>query len=357
MTKPYGIRVFRVLLLLVCAVLVAGAACEKPVVGAMGEPVVAGGMQFNVTGYELRYLEFNEGDKTVSYTEPVLAIRVQITNESDKPLSYTPSHRTQQMTEAGTPLLYRDPGAEAELPPPAKDIIGGVYLERGELAEQVVALQNLQPGQSLQDVFLFEVPREKSAALILSVPPSMHHGAMPVLIRIPYAYKEPKGHTVYQAGEPIARGAASFLVKSAEVAYIETTHTIEGKGYSSEPLLKISYTISNPGDQPIRYSPEHYVEGARGAAAYAGSTTLKRVKLPPNTRAVGQVQGVTTIEPGKSVSDFVLFERPDEAHDSLTFEFPASTFGDAGLIRVAVPYQHTEPPLPKEMQKKPSSTN
>lgn len=355
MTKPFGIRAFRVLLLLVCAILMAGAACEKPVVGTMGEPVVAGGMQFSVTGYELRYLEFSEGEKTVSYTEPVLAISVQITNESDKPLSYTPSHRSQQMTEAGTPLLYRDPGAEAALPPQAKDIIGGVYLERGELAGQVVALQNLQPGQSLKDIFLFEVPPEKSGSLILSVPPSMHHGSMPVLIRIPYQYKEPKGHTVYAAGDPIARGAASFLVKSAEDAYIETTHTIEGKGYSSEPMLKISYTISNPGDQPLRYSPEHYVEGARGAAAYAGSTTLKRVKLPPNTRVVGQVQSATTIEPGKSVNDFVLFERPDESQDTLTFEFPASTFGDAGLIRVSVPYQHTEPELPKEMQKK--STN
>lgn len=354
MTNPFGIRVPRVLLLLVAAALMAGAACEKPVVGQMGEPVLSGDVAFDVTGYELRYLELDSGGKTVSYSEPVLSIKVKITNQGEAALIYSPTHQTQQMTEATTPLLYADPGAEAELPPASKDTVGGVYLEKGRLAGQLNQTTTLQKGDSLEDVFLFKVPHAKEAALILSLPPSMSHGKLPVLIRIPYKYQEPKGPTVYQAGEAIAAGPANFTVESAETAYIETNHTIEGKGFSSRPWLKVTYKIENTSDEPLRYTPEHDVEGGEGAAVYAGNITVKRVRLSANASAVGRVTGSTSIEPGKSVTDFELFERPEEGVESIIFEYPAARFGGSGLIRVSVPYTYSEPPLPKELQKKDS---
>lgn len=318
----------------------------------MGQPVLSGGVAFDVTGYELRYLELNTAGKTVSYSKPVLSVKVKLTNQSDKPLTYSPTHQTQQMTEATTPLLYADPGTEAELPPASKQTIGGVYLEKGRPAGQLGDTKTLQKGESLEDVFLFKVPTAKKEALILSLPPSMSHAKLPVLIRIPYQFQEPKGPTVYKAGELIAQGAASITVESAEVAYIETNHTIEGKGYSSAPWLKVTYKIENTGDQPVTYTPEHDVEGGQGAAVFAGNNTVKRVKLSANAKAVDRITEPTTLEPGKSVTDFALFERPGKDVDSIIFEYPASRFGGEGLVRVSVPYTYSEPELPKEMQKK-----
>ncbi len=352
MTNPFGFRVARVLLVTTAALFMAGAACEKPAVTEMNKPVKAGGVQFNVTGYDIRYLELNAGDKTVEYSQPVLAIHVKLTNESKKPLTYSPTHRTQQMTEATTPLLYEDPGKDADLPPTSKKTINGVYLEEGHLAGQVDKMRTLKKGESLSDTFLFEVPQSDSASLILSLPPTMHHGNVPVLFRIPYKHQEPKGPTVHKTGAAIKAGPATFTVQKAEVAYIKTKHTIEGEGYSSDPLLKITYKVENSGKDPLTYSPEHNVEGTRGAALYTGKDTYKRVKMPSNAQAEGQVTDDTELKPGKSVTDFVLFERPPKDVTSLTFEYPANHFGGAGLIRVKVPYKYADPPLPKELKKK-----
>lgn len=352
MTNPFGFRVARVLLLAAAALMMAGAACEKPAVSEMNQPVKAGGVQFNVTGYDIRYLELSADGKTVEYPEPVLAINVEVTNQADQPLTYTPSHRTQQVTEANAPLLYQDPGKEAELPPVSKQTINGVFLEEGQLDEQVTQSKTLAKGDSLTDVFLFEVPEAKEAALILSLPPTMHHGALPVLFRVPYKYQQPKGPKVHQTGTAVAAGPASFTVEKAEVTYVKTKHTIEGEGYSSNPRLKVSYKVENTGKEAITYSPEHNVEGARGAALYSGGETFNRIKLPSNAEAEGQVTDSTEIEPGKSVTDFVLFERPPKEIESLTFVYPASNFGGEGLIRVDVPYEYKDPELPKELKKK-----
>lgn len=330
----------------------AGAACEKPAVTEMNKPVQAGGVQFNVTGYDIRYLELSTDGKTVEYPEPVLAINVAVTNQNEQPLTYTPSHRTQQVTEANAPLLYQDPGEGAALPPASKQTINGVFLEEGQLEEQVAQSKTLNKGESLTDVFLFEVPEAKEASLVLSLPPTMHHGAVPVLVRIPYEYQKPKGPRVHQTGKAVAAGPANFTVEKAEVTYVKTKHTIEGEGYSSNPRLKISYKIENAGKEPITYAPEHNVEGARGAALYSGGKTFNRVKLPSNAEAEGQITDSTKIEPGKSVADFVLFERPSKEIENLTFVYPAGTFGGEGLIRVEVPYTYEDPELPKELKKK-----
>lgn len=350
MTNPFGFRLARVLLV-AAAVFTAGAACEKPAVTTMGEPVKAGGVEFNVSGYDIRYLELNTDGKTVEYPEPVLAIHVELTNQKKQPLTYSPTHRTQQMTEATTPLLYQDPGKEADLPPASKNTINGVYLEEGRLDGQLTQAKSLKKGESIEDTFLFEVPQDKQASLILSLPPTMHHGTMPVLFRIPYQHKKPKGPTINKMGEAVKNGSASFTVDKAEVAYVKTKHTIEGEGYSSSPLLKVTYKIKNAGKEALTYTPDHNVEGARGAALYTGDETFKRVKLPSNAQAEGQLGEDTTIEPGKSVTDFVLFERPPKSVESLTFEFPAARFGGTGLVRVQVPYKYADPELPKELQK------
>ena len=42
---------------------------------------------------------------------------------------------------------------------------------------------------------------------------------------------------------------------------------------------------------------------------------------------------------------------PDKGVDELTFEYPASHFGRNGLIRVRIPYEHTVPEKPEEIQK------
>lgn len=338
--------------ILALVLLFGGTACEKPEVSELGQPMTVGGVEFNVADFDVRYIELDVDGKTVEYPEPVLAITVEMTNQGEGAITYTPSHRSQQMSEGSTPLLYSDPGPEADLPPDSKQTINGVYLESGRLDEQISQSTSLDSGDSLTDIFLFEIPKDKEKSLILSLPPAMHRGNVPALFRIPYKYEAPEGPTIYQLGETVSMGSAAFTVEKAEIEYLKTNDTVQGEGYSSDPLLKISYKVENTGDQPLTYSPSHRdVAGSRNASLYTVDQTFRRVRFSATTKVEGQVNDDTDIKPGESVTDLTTFERPPEEIDTLTFEYPAHHFGGSGLVRVEIAYEYADPGLPDELKK------
>lgn len=350
MTRSSAIRIAS-LLLIALSFALTGAACEEPVVSDMGSPATVGGVEFELVEYDVEYLELTEGDEIFEYPDPVLTITVKLTNNGQKPLTYSPTHSAQQMSETSTPLLYPDPGGEEKLPPATKNPIPGVYLEEGRLEGQITKTQTIEPGATVEDIFIFEVPDADSADLIFSIPPSMHRANVPVLFRIPYTYKKPKGPTVYGVGDAVESGPVTFKVDSAEAEWVKTKDSAEGEGFSSEPLYKVNYEIKNTGKEPVEYEPTHRdVKGTRGATLFSSEGTYSRVRLPPTTTAVGQVQKDTELEAGDTVKDFALFEMPDEDAEQLTFEYPASQFGQNGLIRVRIPYEHSVPEKPKEIR-------
>lgn len=341
------------LLVLGLSFALAGASCEKPVIADMNSPAAAGKVQFELNGYDVEYLELSEGDEIFEYPDPVLTITLQITNQGQKALTYSPTHSAQQMSETSTPLLYQDPGGEEKLPPETKNPISGVYLEEGQLEGQITRTRTIEPGESVSDIFVFEVPEAQQADLVFSVPPSMHRANVPVLFRIPYTYKEPEGPKKYEVGQALKADDATFTVKSAKNAYVKTKDTAQGEGFTSEPLFKITYTIENSGEEPFEYEPTHRdVKGTRGATLFSKEGTYSRVRLPPTTTAVDQIVKDKELAPGDKATDFALFEMPDESASTLTLEYPASQFGQRGLIRIEIPYEHKVPEKPEEITEK-----
>ncbi len=326
-------------------------ACDKPVV-ATGTEATVGGVKFSVGEYEVRYLEVVDGANTYEYPQPALVIPVTLTNVGEGDFAYASTHSTQSMAEAQTPLLYIDPGAEEDLPPESKTVINGVYLQKGTVKGQVTENTSIKKGESLTDMFLFEVPDPSVSKLVLSLPPSMHRGKFPVLFRIPYAAKEAAGPKVYETGEPVALGPAAFTVTGTDVQYVKTTDSGQGEGFSSDPLLRVDFEIKNTSDAPITYRPSHRDVGGRGASLFGAAESFKRVKFSATTIVEGQKDGAVQLAPGDSVKDFVLFERPTEGTQQLNFEYPAALFGGSGIARVKLDYEYANPPLPEELQKK-----
>lgn len=328
--------------------------CEKPVVAEAGAPAVAGGLQFEVGSYDVRYLELTEGDETFEYPQPVLIIPLTITNQGEDAFNYNPSHNAPQMNEASTPLLYPDPGPEATLPPESKTPINGVLLSRGQLSGQITQAKSLAKGDSVKDLYLFEPPPEGTSDLILSIPPAWHRGKTPVLFRLKYTPKQPKGPKVYGEGEGIAFDGVTFTVTGTETAYIKTTDTAQGEGFSTKPLFKISFSIENGRDDAITYDPNHRaVAGAPGARLFsAAEGAHKRVQFGPTTTPEGQLTDKREVAAGKTIKDYVLFEQPGEDVESLMLEYPASLFDGKGVARVNLDYTFKKPKLPEELAKK-----
>lgn len=325
--------------------------CEKPIV-AEGASATAGGVAFSVGDYQVRYLEVSQGGETYEYPRPALVLPITLENVGEGTFTYAPTHSTQQMTEAQAPLLYIAPTGEDanNLPPANKTMVNGIFLEKGPLEGQITQNESIEVGASITDLLLFEVPNA-ATELILSVPPAWHRGTMPVLFRISYQPTEALGPKVYSLGEGVVFDDVTFSVTASEVAFIKTNDTVQGEGFSSEPLYKITYEIVNNGSEAVSFDPGHRAVGGRGASLYGKDTTFNRVKFGSSTTPEGQLTGRTSIPAGEKITDIVLFDRPPENTTEVSFEYPAALFGGRGIARINLNYEYKNPPKPKELEK------
>lgn len=326
-------------------------ACEEAVtIGPANQAQTVGGVTFEPGEYGARYLELDVQGTTIEYPRPVLTVPVTITNGGEDNVVYSPSHSSQQMTEGSTPLLYPAPPAETPLEEFSKAPISGVYLDKGTLPGQVTATTTLAPGESISDIFLFELPDESVTDLVLSLPPSMHRAKNPVLFALTYRASTPEGPTVYEVGQSIDFEGVSFEVSAVDQSYIKLKDNSDKEGYSAEPMLRIDYKLTNESEEAVRFEPGHRdISGRQGPRLQSATASLNRVRLPSNTSAEGQIERDAEIAPGASVTDFALFERPDQG-GSLTFEFPADHFARSGKVRVSIPFEPAEVELPEEMK-------
>lgn len=348
MTTPFGARTFYVLAVLAFAMLLP--ACEKPVTATVGEAAEAGGVRFEVQDYSVRYLELSGDGNTYEYPRPVLIVPVRMENIGEDDFIYNPTSKAPQMTESSTPLLYPAPAVEEDLSKHVKVPVSGVFLDKGTLSEQLTERRTLKPGESLTDAFMFEIPETSPTGFIFSLPPTMHRGELPVMFRMAYQPRKPEGPPVHEVGESVATKSAAFNIDSAEITYVKITDSNQGPGFSTEPLFKISYTITNTSDEPVLYNPGHRdLAGRRGAALFSSNREFNRVRFSANNKVEGQTDGTENIAPGKSIKDFVLFEVPNKEVNVVMLEIPARIFDAPGLIRVNIPFKHQEVAKPKEM--------
>lgn len=343
----------KIVMITACALLCLSACGEKPVVATAGTQAVAGGVAFDVGAYDVLYPELHDGTATYQYAQPVMVIPITLTNTTKKAVPYSPTHQAASMSEATTPLLYPDPGAEVELPPQSKIAIPGVILKEGTMPGQLTTPQSIAPGASIKDVLLFQVP-PKVSSLVLSLPPSFHGGATPILFRLPYTPRAPTGPKVSPHAQDIALGDVTLNVSGAVSEYIATDDTANGEGFSSEPLLKVSFTIKNNSDAPLLYDPNHKATaGAISPKLYSDKEgALSRISFGASTAPKGQQVAKVNIEPGESLSDFTVFERPVKSVDSVMLEFPGAVVEQSGLARVKLPVDMAKPEMPEKLKKK-----
>lgn len=328
-----------------------GLSCSQPPVGSSGEAVEAGGIQFSVPGYELKRLEIAQDKGVLQYGREVLAIKLKVKNRGENAFMYTPTHNTQRMTESSTPLLYPVPESDTPLPVSSKNPIPGVYLQQGQFPGQVKQGQSLEPGDSLKDIYLFEVPDVDQSPLVFSIPPSLHRGKKPVFFRLSYEYEKPPAPQTYEKGEAADKNGVKFKVTDISVDYIEVNDVSRGKGYSQDPLVKISYRIENETDSKIPYRPPHGSLANSAAPKLSfDNEMIPRVLLPVTTNPKGQKESQVAVESGGAIEDYSLFGVPENRPQSVIFTYPASRFDRSGLIRTELSFPDEDPKKPEKLK-------
>ena len=323
-------------------------ACQKPTQGTLGEAVQEPGapMAITVVEYRLQLVEI-EGEKgPLVFPEPVLALKLKLENKGAAPFPYQPTHSADKATNLQSPLLFVDPGPKN----PPSHYITGIYLEEGRLPSQGSALIQIAPGESVEDVYLFQPPAEENVDLLLTVPPAVHGGKNFLHIKISYTRPDAPTVKVYEPGTDIAVGGVTLKVSTGIVQYIALKDSNQGEGFSQDPVFKVPFTLENKGAAPVQYDPGHVRIGdalGMSLTEVGGAGRFLRVRFGGDREVVGQIRSATTIEPGKSITDFAVFERPAKQIEKVRLRIPGRLFGGEGLLRIDMPYTFADPPKPQ----------
>lgn len=332
-------------------------ACQEPPVGTMGQAVTLGMVSATVTSIDLAWLDLEGPNGAAPTSDPVLRVGLQVRNDGATPLRYDLGWGTTTATQAQTALLFVDPGEEIVLSPagniPVLQLAGWQYLD-----DPVTEAARIEPGQTLDDVLLFQAPPADATSLLLSLPPAVFglENKLPVYVRIPWTRPAdiPRPQPSAVGTEVEGRGY-TFRVDGTEQAFVRLTNAQGQAGFSVTPLLKLNFTIRNTGDSTIEYVPERANRSFDPPSLIDGSgAPLERATFDDGVSADGMINERRQIGAGESLSGFLLFKRPDPSTSEMLFTFPGRRAGSTGLVRVTVPYQHVATiPDPPEMNPEP----
>ncbi len=207
-------RGFRRATMLQCILLIVGMlGCdeqpqdEQPQIASADQPATESGVQFLLSDYEVHYLEVSDNGTTVAYNDPVLLVELTIGNTGEDEFIYNPTHSASQLSKSRTPLLFADPAPgseEIDWEDASLSPVAAVELEAGSWDGQKRESASLGPGDTVTDYFLFELPEDEEGPMMLSIPPVMHRGEMPLYLR--FDYNQP-GPRFAPTGGPTGEGA------------------------------------------------------------------------------------------------------------------------------------------------------
>lgn len=333
-------------------------ACAKPPESTLGAPVVQGGVSAVVSSVEAAYIDLEGNEGAAQTSTPVLLVRLALTNNSPGALRYDINWSTATTTQAQSPLLYVDQGPEVPL-----GVANNIPLMRlGTMTwpgDPVSEAQSVEPGQTLEDVLIFQMPSTGTTGLVLSLPPSIFGPDVktPAYVRIPWSDAEVTPPVAVGLGEPFVGPDFTFTLNNTEQAYLPLqSPTAPRGGFTSSPVLKLNFTVTNTGSEPLVYLPPEANRSLHAPAlSDTDGATINRVQLPTGSSADGHIVERTTIAPGASLQAAFLFEQPPASIQRLNLQLPGKRFGSTGLIRVAFDYAMQPVPVPAELTPAPAA--
>lgn len=326
-------------------------ACKKEVVGTLGEPLQEKGAPVAVTleGYTLERVETEGAKGPLVYKKPVLVLDLKFENKGGSPFFYQPTHSSDKASNLQAPLLFVDPGAEGEL----TQNIPGVFLEEGLLRGQKEGGTQIAAGEAIVDRYIFSPPEQTDLDMVLTIPASLHGGKGQIKVKLSYAKPELPAVQSKKPGDAIKMGDVTVTVLKSGVEYVKLKDTNAGDGFSKDPVYKVSYKIENNGASEVTYKPSHGASGEVLAPSLSnGSARYMRVRFGADREVAGQVNGSKGIAAGKSLTDVAIFERPPKGVNKVQLMLPGKLFGQKGMARVDIPYAHTDPAKPAELEPK-----
>lgn len=335
------------------ALLAAGllGACESAPEASLGQAITQGTVTVQVDEADLRFLDL-EGPTGGAQTEaPHLVVRVSLTNNGGDPLTYDLGWSLSAGTQADTPLLFVDPGADAE-PTAGANITGTMLSSYAWLDDPITGTTSVAGGATIDDWLVFDAPPEGATHLVLSLPPRMFgpEVSAPAYVRFPAPSGEVAPPAFAPAGEAIEGDGFRFRVVGTETRWARLNSATEGEGFSSEPLLFLHFEVTNTGTTTAEWVPVS-ADGRFDAPALStlDGTPIARAEFAPGVTPTESASDRQAIGAGETYRGTLLFKRPAQGATDLRLTLPGKRLGATGLVRAMVSYAYADPAEPAEL--------
>lgn len=344
----------RWIIVALAALALAFTACKKPEEVGPNQAMTQGDAAVTVTGVELVRLDLETSSGPVALRKPALRVDVKVSAVGETAVHWDPGFSAGGATQARNVLLFAantwKDGLSSSNNLSALSTEKYVYLD-----DPITEAVDIAPGETIEDVLLFEAPSSGTKNLVLSIPPRVfgQEAKLPGYISIPFSANTPDERAVATLGEAYEAREFTFKVTKSDVLYQRLKQADGKDAVSRDPLLRIDFEVTNTSEQAIEYLPTMLSGGVDFPALVDQRDSLQnRATFREDVDVVGQLRQRTTIAPGKTIKDFILFDRPTRGVEELRLFYPGKRLGGTGLVEIQLPYTWKNPELPKEFQPK-----
>lgn len=329
-------------------------ACKKPEEVGPNEAIEQGDAAVTVTNYELVRLDLETASGPVALRKPALRVDVKVSAVGENPVHWDPGFTAGGATQARNVLLFAASSWKDGLS--SSNNLSALATDKYTyLDDPITEAVDVAPGESIEDVLLFEAPSSGASNLVLSIPPRVfgEDVELPGYISLPFSANEADDRPVATLDEDYEAREFTFKVTKSEVVH-QALKRADGKdAVSRDPLLRIDFEVTNTSEEAIEYLPTMLSAGVDFPALVDQRDSVQnRATFREDVDVVGQLRERTSIAPGKTIKDFILFDRPTRGVEELRLFYPGKRLGGTGLVEITLPYKWANPELPKDFQPK-----
>jgi hypothetical protein len=139
------------------------------------------------------------------------------------------------------------------------------------------------------------------------------------------------------SAEPIRRGDVSVRIVSAQLGRPKLMRATGAPARPADDVLIVKVRLENKSES---WKVEYAGWAARKPGSDATLTDNFNNPYPQKSWRGATIEGQLareSLDPGESVEDLLVFQRPQEKADLLRLRLPASAFGETGTLNFAVP--------------------
>ena len=281
----------------------------------------------------------------------MLVVRLEYSNTGEAAVPYTPPHGTEL-----APQLFNMPvEGEDRLAIPRVASSDPIFT-----VDQIQSETLIEPGKKVVDEYIFKVPNADAEELLLVISPEIFgKSGDPAYFALPNQHQSLNRPAPAKIGEVYKKEGLEVKVTGISDEFVEAVQLGTKKknlkypyAYTLEPIVKVAMDIKNTGKNAIIYRPGHRSSGSQALGVMMSvkgtdNLSLRRFQLADaDAAAKGQTKGTVKIDPGQTIQDVFLFERPPTENADLELTLSAHLFGLKGLLEFSLPYKQTTPAAP-----------